>query len=324
MTSYAAGWYPDQPHPGQQRYWDGEQWTHYVFSDQDDAGRSRWRRRKMPTFKPSAQLVDATYRMVFADRSMIVLLFVGSVLAALASAAILFPATHWAHITPTWSSDGVLGVLVAGLSYGAATFVIELVSGAVVGAAILRAEGRPATVRDALRLAWGRRRQLLAWALVSTLVGAVIRMLERLGIGGLVAALTLNLGWAFATIFAMPTIMVEGTMPVETVRRSAGLLRRQFTVTLVSGISLALPWFVLGSLSLMAGLAGFITLAAGSGLLAVAVGALLVAIGAVGLCFVLAVSSALSTYLEAFLYRYAVGLPVPGVDQHWLPPLHPA
>jgi hypothetical protein len=35
------------------------------------------------------------------------------------------------------------------------------------------------------------------------------------------------------------------------------------------------------------------------------------------------VSSALSAYLETFLYRYAVGLPVPGVDRRWLPPLRP-
>jgi hypothetical protein len=304
------------------RYWDGEQWTHYIDLPGNDDG--PWRkRRKLPKFRPSAQLVSATYRMLFADRAMIALLFVGAVVAAIASGVILFPATYWGHVEPSWSQGGVLGVLVAGASMGAASFVFQVVAGAVVAAAILRAEGKSATVREALGIAWDRRRQLLAWALVSTVVGAVIRMLERMGVGGFAAALTLNAGWAFATVFATPVIMVEGTMPLDTLRRSAGLLRRQFAVTLISGVTLALPWMVLAFGSVTAGIIGGAFLAFGGGTMAMIAGALLLIAGIVGFCFFAAVSSALSAYLETFLYRYAVGLPVPGVDQHWLPPLRP-
>jgi hypothetical protein len=324
MSSYPAGWYPDYAEVGQQRYWDGDQWTQYVDLPGDEAIGSWRRRRKLPKFRPSAQLVAATYRMLFADRSMLALLFVGAVVAAIAGGAIMFPATYWGHVTPGWSQGGVLGVLVAGASMGAVSFVFQIVSGAVVAAAVLRAEGRSATVREALRVAWGRRRQLLAWALVSTLVGALIRMLERVGVGGVVAALTLNVGWAFATVFATPVIMVEGTMPLATVRRSAGLLRRQFTVTLISGVTLALPWIALAVGSVTVGIVGAITLAFGGGITATITGVLLLAAGVVGFCFFAAVSSALSAYLETFLYRYAVGLPVPGVDQQWLPPRRPA
>lgn len=49
---------------------------------------------------------------------------------------------------------------------------------------------------------------------VSTLVGVLIRAIERIGLGGALAALTLNLGWAFATVFATPVIIVEGTLPI--------------------------------------------------------------------------------------------------------------
>jgi hypothetical protein len=262
--------------------------------------------------------------MLFADKSMIAMLVVGAVVAAAVSGAIVFPAAYWGHVSPSWSESGVLGVLVAGASLGAASFVFQLVSGAVVAAAILRAEGRSATAGEALRIAWGRRRQLLAWALLSTVVGAAIRMLERMGAGGVVAALTLNVGWAFATVFATPVIMVEGTMPLETVRRSAGLLRRQFAVTLISGVTLAVPWILLAGGSVTLGIAGAITLGFTGGLVATITGALLLGAGAVGFCFFVGVSSALSAYLETYLYRYAVGQPVPGVDVHWLPPLRPA
>jgi hypothetical protein len=324
MSSYPAGWYPDYAQAGQQRYWDGEQWTGYVHVPAGTGGGPRWRRGRQPKFRPSAQLVDATYRMLFADRAMIALLLVGAVVAATAGGLILFPATYWGHVTPSRSSGGVLGVVVAGASLGAVTLVLQVVSGAVVAAAVLRAEGRPSTVREALRIAWSRRRQLLAWALVATLVGAVIRMLERVGLGGLLAALTLNLGWALAAVFATPVIVVEGTMPVATVRRSAGLVRRHFTVTLISSITLAVPWILLGIGSVILATAGGLTMAFASGVIATTVGALLLVVGAVCFCFVAAVTSALSAYLETFLYRYAVGLPVPGVDQRWLPPLRPS
>jgi hypothetical protein len=323
MSAYPAGWYPDYVQAGQQRYWDGERWTSYVYVPEDPGAGSGGRRKKVPKFRPSRQLVNATYRMLFADRAMIALLFVGAVVAATAGGVIMFPATYWGHVTPDWSGGGVLGVLVAGASLGAVSFVLEMVSGAVVAAAVLRAEGRSATVREALRIAWGRRAQLFAWALLATLVGALIRMLERLGVGGMLAAVTANLGWALATVFATPVIIVEGTMPAATLRRSADLVRRHFTVMLISSISLAVPWILLGIGSGILAVAGGLTVAFASGLTATTVGALLLVAGAVCFCFVIAVSSALSAYLETFLYRYAVGLPVPGVDQRWLPPLRP-
>lgn len=326
MPDYPAGWYADYAQEGWQRYYDGEQWTEFVYSAEiptNESRRSR-RRSRRQQFRASAQLNEATYRMLFADRAMIGLLFVGAVVATAVSAAILVPATVWWHITPTWSGGGVPGAVVAGLALGVQSFVMQLVCGAVVAAAMLRADGRPATVRQALGIAWGRRRQLLAWALVSTLVGVVIRALERLGAGGVLAALTLNLGWAFATVFATPVIIVEGDMPAATLRRSAGLLRQQFTVTLVSTVKLAFVWSALGCTAVATGCVGALLCAFGSGALTLGAGIALLAAGGVGFAFVLAISSALGAYLQAALYRHAVGEAVPGVDRRWLPPLRPS
>jgi hypothetical protein len=318
---HAAGWYPDYADPRQQRYWDGAEWTHYVCLAQGEPT-SRWRRRGTPKFKPSAQLVEATYRMVLADRSLVVLVFLGALLATLAGAAVLLPALHWLDPAPGFGRNGVVYALVTAASAGASSFVFQLVSGAVVGAAMLRAEGRPVTARAALRLAWGRRWQLFAWAAVSTLVGAVTRVLERFGIGGLLAALSLNVGWAFATVFATPVIMVEGTMPVATLRRSASLLRGRFTVLLLSGMTAMLPWTALMIGAVPVAVVGLGLLILGSGVYAF-LGGVVLALSVVAIACGIAIAGAVGSTLEANLYRYAVGRPVPGVDQHLLPPLRP-
>jgi hypothetical protein len=321
MSAFAAGWYPDYADPRQQRYWDGDQWTHYVVAAVEE-DRPRWRRRKLPTFKPSAQLVDATYRMVFADRAVIAMVFVGSLLSTLAAAAVFLPLELWLHPHAGYGLGGLVYALVLSATAGAASFVFQLVAGTVVSGAILRAEGRPVTVREALRVAWGRKRQLLAWAAVSTLVGAVTRVLERFGVGGLLAAVGLNIGWAVATVFATPVIIVEGTMPIATLRRSTALVRERFSVLFVSGLTAAMPWMLLLSAALPVGLVALGFALFGSGIVQLVAGAVL-GVSVLAIALVLAVSTSVSATLQANLYRYAVGLPVPGVDQHLLPPLRP-
>lgn len=322
MTPSPAGWRPDPWFPGQLRYWDGRAWTGHTAPIREHVpGRWPWNRGPRPAkFKPSAALVDATYAMLRADRSMIVLLFVGSVLAVAVGAAIAVPAVVWGHVDSTsWYGGGIVGVLVTAATLGATTFVLQLVTGAIVAAAVLRAEGEKPTVRRALAVAWTRRRQILAWAAVSTVVGVVVSSLQRLGIGGVLAALTANVGWGVATVFAMPVVIVEGTMPVATVRRSAQILKDNFGATLFGNLRLALPWLAATYLSGCLAIAGAVAWVVGAS----ALGAIAAAVGVVGIIFCTVVSSALTTYLQTYLYRYAAGLPVPGIDPRLLPPPAP-
>jgi hypothetical protein len=318
MTMPPAGWYPDSTTPGQVRYWDGGGWTERVFSDPQLNWCGKPKKQK---FKPSAELVDATYRMLFADKSTIALLFLGSLLAVAAGGAVVAPAMYWGDVTPSLRlGNGVLDLLVAGAGLGVVSMVTQLTLGAVVASAVERAEGRSTTIRGALRLAWVRRRQLLAWALLATVVGVVIRFLERFGMGGLIAGLTLNIGWAVATVFATPVVILEGTGPFATLRRSATVMRKNFGVIAISSISLALPWLVLGWVAGTVMAAGVLFAMFGSGTLmvvgwAVGVGGLL------GVLLTSAISSALNIYLQTYLFRYAVGLPVPGVEARLMPPL---
>lgn len=322
----SAGWYADPWFPTQRRFWNGGEWTGHtapVPPPQPHGRLGRWRQRRGTELTVSRDLVDATYAMLFADRWMIGLMFAGSLLAAVAGLAIVAPTMLWSDVTPGFSvsSSGLRGVLVAGAALGVTGFVTQLTTGAVVGAAVLRAVGSTPTLRGALGIAWSRRRQILAWAAVSTLVGALIRLLERLGVGGVVAALTLNVGWAAATVFSMPVVIIEGTMPVETVRRSARVLKDNFGTTVFGGVRLALPWIVIQCVALCVGVLGGLLLAFATAPRESVLGAVLLAVGALGTVFCVVVTAALGTYLQTNLYRYATGASVPGVDPSSLPRL---
>jgi hypothetical protein len=84
------------------------------------------------------------------------------------------------------------------------TFVGTFFMGAVVGAAMIRADGGDPDVASAIAFAWDRRSPLLAWAAMSTAVGVVMRVLERFGLAALIVRWVAGVAWAVATMFAVP------------------------------------------------------------------------------------------------------------------------
>ncbi|HUZ38848.1 MAG TPA: DUF6159 family protein [Streptosporangiaceae bacterium] len=275
-------------------------------------------------FTPSRALVKATYQLLMADKSMIVLLFGGGVAAAAVLGGIMFPAWFYGHITPNIVGSGWVGIVVYAAAIWAATFVMVLVTGAVVAAAMIRADGGTPTVRAAIGVAWSRRWQLAAWATVSTLVGVLMNLLQRFGIGGLAVRLVAGIGWAVATIFAIPLVISEGTMPAATLRRSAAMVKGTFGATIRSNIRLAAPWVIAMVVSLIVAVAGVVAIAVGvSGHLTgtALLGGAIAVVGGVSFFFTCVTSAALSAYLHTMLFRYATGQPIPGIDPADLPPL---
>lgn len=277
-----------------------------------------------PKFTPSQALVQATYRLLMADKSMVALLLCGGLAAAAAVGGIMFPAWFFGHITPNVIGDGWPGLLVFAAALWAAAFVMGLTTGAVVAAAMIRADGGTPGVRAALAVAWSRRWQLAAWAAVSTAAGLLVGLLQRFGIAGLVVRLVAGISWAVATIFAIPLVISEGTMPAATLRRSATMVRATFGATLRSNVRLAAPWMIAMFAALIAAFAGVITMAIGVGSHETGtalIGAAVTAAGGVAFFFTAVTSSALSAYLNTMLFRYATGRPIPGINPADLPPL---
>ncbi|MFC6236293.1 DUF6159 family protein [Longivirga aurantiaca] len=277
----------------------------------------------MATTLAGKPLVEASWALLKRDPSIIALLVVGSLAASVAFALVALP-LYAVFGLPTDGRGDWSSVIVYALALFASTLVSTFFLGAVVAAAMQRADGGDPTFRSALAAAWERRAQLIAWAALSTVVGVALRQLERFGIAGQIVRLLAGVGWAVATWFAIPVIMAEGTMPFETIRRSGNVLTSKFgsnvRATIRLGIVYVLLWLAVLAVGLM-GLFAFVDGVRKHEGLTTGLGLVMIVVALVGGFVVMACWQATSVYLRTVLYRYAAGLPTPGVGTWVLPPL---
>jgi hypothetical protein len=195
--------------------------------------------------------------------------------------------------------------------FGGAVAVIGFYLLAVIGfyfsvglavAADMIFRGEEATVADGLAVARGRFTQICGWAAVSTIVGLVLGALENQGVAGQIIGRLLAVGWSLITFLATPVIALEGTGPLETLKRSSSLFKSRWGAQVTGNIAIGGAVFLFGVLpsALLIG-AGVLIWASAS-----FAGALLVVIGVIGLAIALLISKALSGIFGVALYRFAL------------------
>jgi hypothetical protein len=198
-------------------------------------------------------------------------------------------------------------VIALGVASVAATSATVLFNVALVFAATDRIEGRTPTVGRALEQAWARRATILKWAVLSAVVGTVVRALEqRLGIFGRLLGFVGVFAWVVATFLVLPVLAFEDLGPIEALRRSSSILKGQFGTVARSGLRF-------GGLYLAWSLAAMAVLVVGIALLpaSLIVGVPVVALGVFCVFAVSMFASAAGVYMRTILYRFATGQSVP-------------
>jgi len=178
-------------------------------------------------------------------------------------------------------------------------FVIVFFNTALVSAASIRLEGGDPTVRDGLRAAWSRVGVIFQWAILAATVGMILRMIEERSslVGRLVAGLV-GMAWTLATFFVVPILAFEDLGPIEALKRSAQLFRRNWGEQVVGTFSFGLIFFLLALPGLLLPMLG--------GALAGAYGTTLGAsLMVVYFIFLSVVSASTHGIFLAALYRYA-------------------
>ena len=271
-------------------------------------------------------LLRQAWALLMCDPSMIVLLVIGGMASGAAFLLVAGPAELVLGSSLEKSSNPVAFAVLA-VALLASTFVSTFFTGAVVAAAMERADGGDPDVSSALAAAWARRGPLLAWAAFATAVGLALRALERWGVAGLLVRVLAGAAWTVGTWFAVPVIMAEGTMPIDTVRRSVDVLSTRFGTNVRATVRFGLEWLLVYVGIIAVAAFGVVVLMTGVSrhqAMGLVLGVVIVLIGVVGLFVASAFQQALSAYLRTVLYRYATDQPIPGISTFVLPTMLPA
>ena len=115
--------------------------------------------------------------------------------------------------------------------YFVSFFVVVFFNSALIFCSLQCFAGHEPSLTKGLATAAGRLPQILMWALVASTVGLLLQALEdfltdKLGFLGALLGGVGQVGWAAITYFVVPVLVVEGTGPVEAVKRSSAILRQ--------------------------------------------------------------------------------------------------
>ena len=231
------------------------------------------------------------------------------------ASALAFLAVSGAVAVPLWRAYGASpwAVLYVFPGIMAATFVGVYFNVALAFAANEQIEGRTISVREALGMAWSRRRVIFSWALLSAVVGMIIQLIEsRLGIFGRLLGILGGLAWAVATFLVIPVLAFEDVGPIDALKQSSHLIKTTFGTIARGALRFGLlfvGWILLAVAVIVAGAVIALT---GVPVLGVPIAVL----GVIGLFIVSMYLAAAGMYMRTILYRYATQKPLPdlGLD----------
>jgi hypothetical protein len=170
--------------------------------------------------------------------------------------------------------------------------------------------GEQPSVRAGFAAARARMPQILGWALVATTVGVILNAIENglknnLGIFGSLIGGLFEFGWAAASYFVLPVLVVEGVGPIGAFRRASALLRSNWGESLAGETRFGLLGLLFGLQAVAIFFAGLaIVLSSGAAALA-GLGPLLMTLGVIYGVATLVVLQTLGTIFQAGVYLYA-------------------
>ena len=211
------------------------------------------RRSKIPayTFRMTWQLVSRSFRILRNDVKLIVFPVLSALGAIALSLPFLFVLFTGEEIH--WGPNSWLFVLAW---YIGASFVTIFFNCALAACVQMRFAGQEPDIAEGLRRAASRAHIIFLWALVTSTVGRLLQLVEqRAGWTGRIVAGLVGLSWNMATFLIVPVLVMEDHGAIDSLRRSASLLRQTWGEQLISGIAFgwmallfAIPGVVLGAL----------------------------------------------------------------------------
>ena len=256
----------------------------------------------MGKFARTWQLMGASWRMLQDDKRLIVFPLIAGAALALVIALFAVPifvaigahprAAGPVHPTPQM----YLGMFVF---YFLAYSVIIFFNAALIACVLKQVDGGQPTLVYGLAFAWQRLPQIFGWALLTSSVGILLRMLEeKVGFIGRIVVGLLGMAWSVTSFLVVPVLVAEGTGPIESYKRSVEMLKRTWGEQIIGNVSFGLIFALFG---VVPAIIVFLLALKTAPVVWLSVGAILVA----WLVLLGLVQSTLQTIYQVAIYCYA-------------------
>lgn len=204
----------------------------------------------MGKFARTWELMGASWRMLVRDKQLIVFPMLSGLALAVIIVLFVVPIVAESAAMPD-SSPGLQpdGAMYAGffLFYLVNYFVVIFFNAALIACVLERIDGGQPTLGYGLRCAWQRLPQILGWALLASTVGFALRLVEqRVGFIGRLVVGVLGMAWSVTAFLVVPVLVVEGSGPIESYKRSVEMLKQTWGEQIVGNISFGLLFAVFG------------------------------------------------------------------------------
>ena len=273
-----------------------------------------------PSLRPAGrkvtggELLHVAWELVQRDRALLVLPVLAFLTSLAALSIVLTPIglAAW-HSGDVAAFAGTAHVVVGWLLLTLSTAITVYFQAALVVIVNAMLDGRTVTLGEALRTATSRLPQILLWAVIAATVGTLLRLVGERGVAGVIVRVLGGLAWAIASFFVVPILVVEQVSPFDALRRSTTLITHTWGKALRAGIR-----FGLVQIGVTLAIVAFFGLGVLVWPTSVALAMMMLVLAVVAMVAASVVFATLAQTLNTVLYRYAAGLPVPGIDQSLL------
>lgn len=253
----------------------------------------------MKRIKAGWQLTKKSWRVLSDSPGLVRFPLIGGLIALLITIVLIGPGLYLLE-----DGNSAPGAILAAVGIYLAAFATFYFAVGLAHNADRQMHGETATFGDGMALASSRMGAIAGWAFVATVVMTIIRAIqERFGIAGAIVGGLAGAAWGILTFLAVPVIALEGTGPIETIKRCASLVKsrwgEQIAGTIAIGGIVFLVGFLPATLLIVAG--GALWTVSGIG------GAILIAVGVLVLVVAALVQQSLATIFGVALYRYVAG-----------------
>ena len=213
------------------------------------------------SWKSSKALTHKSWVLLKANPYLFAFPMIGVILTVIPFAVLGLPALYFLDSGNNWIA-AALGIV---LIFGVQAFITFSAAG-LVAAVDEEMQGRNASVGRGMSLAFARFGSLVAWSAIQTVVSALVGLVRGNDRGSLVSVIFRNVVaaaagvmWQLITFFVLPVMMIERVSPIDAIKTSSGLFKKQWGTQLAGGVRIGgfIPLIVVipGVLILIGGIA---------------------------------------------------------------------